>query len=54
MFTWIVIAKREANTTLFVDNISSLAEFIVLEYFHKGFIVWNFSEKDSKTFIQLL
>lgn len=22
-----------------VDNISSLAEFIVLEYFHKGFIV---------------
>lgn len=39
MFARVVIAKREANTTLFVDNISSLAEFIVLEHFHKGFIV---------------
>lgn len=54
MFTWIVIAKREGNTSLFLDNISNLAEFIVKEYFHKGLNVWHFSEKDSKTFIQLL
>lgn len=54
MFTWIVIAKWKANTTLFLDNISSLAEFIVKEYFHKRLNVWHFSENDSKTFIQLL
>lgn len=39
---------------LFVNNISSLAEFTVKEDFYKGFIVWYFSEKDSKIFIQLL
>lgn len=54
MLTQIFIAKREANTTLFVANISSLAEFIVKEYFQKGLNVWHFSEKDSRRFIQLL
>lgn len=39
---------------LFVDNISSLAEFIVKDDFYKGFIVQYFSEKNSKTFIELL
>lgn len=53
MFTRTVIAKREANTALFVDHISSLAKFIVKD-FYKGFIIWYFSEMDSKTFIELL
>lgn len=54
MFTLIVIAKREANTTLIVNNISSLVELIVKGHFHKGLNVWHFSEKESKTFMQLL
>lgn len=35
-------------------NSICLAEFIVKEYFNKWLNVWHFSEKDSKTFIQLL
>lgn len=54
MFTQIVIVKREANATLIVDNISSLVELIVKGHFHKGLNLWHFSEKDSKTFMQLL